>query len=186
MHDFFRLFHTTKTGTRAGLEQRLTHTRLYMRARCAVHRNSSECIPFPQIHGAEIGAADTCRFFEHDLKDGLKIAGGPRNDAQDLGCRRLLLKRRAELTRSRLYLLKQPSVLDGNHCLVGEGRHQLDLLFCEWLNGLAQQHDDADLVTVPEQGHSQDGSETASALRLIKCIVGISENVANLDGLALL
>ena len=30
--------------------------------------------------------------------------------------------------------LEQPHVLDGDHCLVGEGGDQLDLLFGEWLD----------------------------------------------------
>ena len=35
-------------------------------------------------------------------------------------------------TRLRLQLLEQPHVLDGDHRLVREGRHQLDLPLCKW------------------------------------------------------
>ena len=33
-----------------------------------------------------------------------------------------------------LHLVEQPDILDRDHCLVGEGRDQLDLLVAEWSN----------------------------------------------------
>jgi hypothetical protein len=38
-----------------------------------------------------------------------------------------------KLARPRLYFLKKSGVLDGDHCLVGEGGHKLNLFAREWL-----------------------------------------------------
>ena len=50
-----------------------------------------------------------------------------------LGGRGLLLQRLRRARASRLHLLEQPHVLDGDHRLVGEGLDQLDLPFGERL-----------------------------------------------------
>ena len=51
---------------------------------------------------------------------------------QHLGCRRLLLQRLGQIVGALLQLLEQPHVLDRDHCLVGEGLDELDLLVGEW------------------------------------------------------
>ena len=43
-----------------------------------------------------------------------------------------VFQRVCQFARARLHALEQAHVLDGDHCLVGEGRDQLDLLVGEW------------------------------------------------------
>ena len=63
--------------------------------------------------------------------------------AQDLGRGRLLLERF-------LRLVEQPSVLDRDHRLVGEGLEQRELLVGERLGRLAQHADRADAAVLPQ------------------------------------
>src|SRR5262249_13653795 len=59
------------------------------------------------------------------------------------GCR-LILERLLQLAFARLLRLEQPCVLDGNDGLVGEGSHELNMLFLKWLGLSASEGDDAD------------------------------------------
>jgi len=47
---------------------------------------------------------------------------------------RLVLARLSKLAALILDFVKQPHVLDGDHCLIGEGRSQPDLFVSEWSN----------------------------------------------------
>jgi hypothetical protein len=42
-----------------------------------------------------------------------------------------------EVTIARLQLFEKPRVLDGNHCLIGKGRDQLNLFVIKWSHGCA-------------------------------------------------
>ena len=64
----------------------------------------------------------------HDrLEHRLDVGRQGADHAQDRGGRRLLLQCRRQLARARLHLVEQAHVLDRDHGLVGEGRHELDL-----------------------------------------------------------
>ena len=71
------------------------------------------------------------------LQNRLKIAGRAADNLEHLRCGGLLLQRFGEFPRALLLRLEQPRVLDGDHRLVGEGCHQLDLLVVEWPHGIA-------------------------------------------------
>ena len=49
---------------------------------------------------------------------------------------------------------KQPRVLDGDHGLVGEGRHQLDFALRKWVHSGAGEANDADRFALAHQRHA--------------------------------
>src|SRR5262249_39268235 len=57
----------------------------------------AEGLSFAEIERAKFGLAEPRRVRQYGLEDRLQVAGRARNDAQDLRCRRLLLKRLGEL-----------------------------------------------------------------------------------------
>src|SRR5262249_3230866 len=75
MHDLLRLGGATEAGSRARVEYRFTHPSLYIGWWRAIHGDSAESISFTQIHGAELGCADTRRILQHGLEHRLKLAG---------------------------------------------------------------------------------------------------------------
>ena len=78
-------------------------------------------------HDAEGGVAESARALDDCLEDRLFVGGGARDDAQDLGRRRLLLQGLGEVGVLGLELGEQSCVLDGDGRLIGEGLHQGDL-----------------------------------------------------------
>ena len=50
-----------------------------------------------------------------------------------------------------LLCLEQPNILDGDYCLISEGRDQFDLLFGEWSNHGAGHHQNADRHSLTQQ-----------------------------------
>src|SRR4029077_7434319 len=97
-------------------------------------RNEAKSVVFKAINGAECGVADSHHVREHRCKYRLEIAGRAADNLEDFrgGC--LLLQRLGERARALLLRLEQPSVLDRDYCLVGEGLSQLDLLVGEGPN----------------------------------------------------
>src|SRR5215472_11026366 len=67
------------------------------------------------VSAAELGGAS-----EEGIEHRLETSRRARDHSQYLGHRRLLLQRLVQLARSRLHLLKQSRVLDGDHGLVGK------------------------------------------------------------------
>src|SRR5262249_22955115 len=65
------------------------------------------------------------------IEHGLQIEGGAADDLEHVGGGGLLLQRLTQFAIARLQLSKQPRILDGDHRLVGKGRHQFDLLVGE-------------------------------------------------------
>ena len=72
-----------------------------------------------------------------------QIERGPTDDLEHIGGRRLLLKRFLEVARLRLHLVEQARILDGDHRLVSEGSHELDLARRERARLGAQQRENA-------------------------------------------
>ena len=91
----------------------------------------TERIAFTQRRYAKLRSANSDRICQHGVEHRLKFAGRTGDDLQHLGGGGLLLQRLGELARARLHLVEQPHVLDGDHRLVGEVRHELDLLVGE-------------------------------------------------------
>jgi hypothetical protein len=99
---------------------------------------------------ADRDAAQAARFFEDHVVDGRKVAGRAVDDLQDLGSCGLLLQGLAGLG-------DQPSVLNGNHRLVGKGADELDLPISKRLDPLAPQSNHADHDALAQQWHTEPG-----------------------------
>ena len=80
---------------------------------------------------AKSGPANVRRILQHGLKHRFQFAGRTADDFQHLRGRRLLLQRLAQFLSALLFGVEQPHVLDGDHCLVGEGLGQFNLLLRE-------------------------------------------------------
>src|SRR5215475_7937146 len=61
---------------------------------------------------------------DDSVEDRLHIGGRAADDAEHLGCCRLMLQRLAQSCVALLDLVEEPDVLDGDHRLVGEGLDQ--------------------------------------------------------------
>ncbi len=89
---------------------------------------------------------------------GWTSVGDSTDHAQDLARRRLLLERLGQVAVARLQLVEQAHVLDRDHRLVGERRHQLDLLVRERLDAVFQ-------ITMTPSSASSLSIGTASIVR---------------------
>ena len=65
------------------------------------------------------------------VEDRLHVRRRAADDAEHLGCCRLMLQSLAQFCVALLEFLEQPHVLDGDHGLVGEGFEKSDLLLGE-------------------------------------------------------
>src|SRR6516225_8692304 len=87
---------------------------------------------------------------------------------------RLVLARLFKLPTLVLNFIEQSHVLDGYARLVGEGRHQIDLLVGEGANDLAHEDDSADRMTFAQQRHAEDRPKPDLSLHFLKSIFRIS------------
>ena len=89
-------------------------------------------LPFPQPeHVGMIGLTEPTGRLDNPVEDRLHFGWRTADNIEHLARRSLLLQRFLQLARSRLHLLEQPRVLDGDHGLVGEGLEQIDLPISE-------------------------------------------------------
>ena len=86
---------------------------------------------------------------------------------------------RAQLARPGLQLLKQAHVLDGNDRLVGEGRHEPDLLVGERSHLRPPDGEDADEHVLLQQGHAQNRPQAQQPLGLELSVLGVREDVGD-------
>src|SRR5215813_5746251 len=92
----FRRGCACERDARTGAEHRIAAAHFSKRRWCIVHRDDAEkAFPFTEVHGAELGFADTHRVRQHGLKNRLELTRRSADDAEDLGCRGLLLQRLA-------------------------------------------------------------------------------------------
>src|SRR5262252_10283147 len=80
-----------------------------------------------------------------------------------------------------LKLREHPHILDGNDRLVGEGRDELYLIIGEGLRLHPFEGEDSDEGTLSEHRNSQQGSVASHALSFSHLIVGISQDVGNMN-----
>src|SRR5262249_39579279 len=90
-----------------------------------------------------------------------------------------------QLARARLYLVKQPRVLDRNHRLVSEGGYQFDLLLGEWIYLVAREVENTDRGSLAQQRYTKDSPITECFLIAGGAIFWISQHVRNLNSSAL-
>src|SRR6516165_9092010 len=99
---------------------------------------------------AELGLADAHCVSKHCLEHGLQIAGRAADNPEHLGRCRLLFQRFRQFPRALLLCLKQPRILNRDHCLVSESLGQLDLLVRKWTYGNTLQEEDASRSPLPQ------------------------------------
>src|SRR5262249_6688516 len=157
MHDLLRLGGAAEAGSSARVEYRFTHPSLYIGWWRAIHGDSAESISFTQIHGAELGCADTRRILQHGLEHRLQLAGRTADNLQHLRGRGLLLQRFTEVVGALTQLVKEPRILDGDDGLGGEVLDQLDLLVGEWAHLLAIHANRANEFTFLKHWHYRIG-----------------------------
>src|SRR5262249_10794010 len=105
-------------------------------------RNQS--VPLPESKHHVINAANPCGALNNGVEDRLHIGGRTADDAQHLGCCRLMLQGLAQFCVALLDLFEQPHVLDGNHGLVGEGLEKRDMFLREGTDLRAANRNSAD------------------------------------------
>ena len=95
-------------------------------------RNRSIALAESQQH--VIYPANPCGALDNGVEYRLHVCRRAADDAEHLGRCRLMLQGFAQFRIALLDLFEQPHVLDGDHRLVGEGLHQLNLSFCKRLD----------------------------------------------------
>ena len=73
----------------------------------------------PQKH--IIDPTNPCRALDDGVEDRLHVRRRAADDAEHLGRRRLMLQRLTQFRVALFKFLEQSHILDGDHCLVGEG-----------------------------------------------------------------
>jgi hypothetical protein len=82
-----------------------------------------------------------------------------------------------QLAGTGLNLLEQPDVASGNHCLVGERCHQLDLPVGKGLDLGAEEHEHTDGYAIAQQRNANQAAVPTEPLRVASRILRISERV---------
>ena len=118
---------------------------------------------------------------------GWTVGRGAGDDLQNVGGRRLLLERLGDVRMSLcegvvllLELREQPHVLDGDHRLVGEGRHQLDLRLGEWSHLRSPDRQCPDRYSLAQHRHGQHRSQVEHRLHGI-AVLRILRDVGDVD-----
>src|SRR5262245_19227432 len=124
--------------------------------------------------------AQSDRIFSESLKNWLQLKRGSPNHLQQLARRRLLFQRVGKLPGARLHLLEQPSVLNRDHGLVGEGAQELDLSLREVPFFKPAQRDRTNGSTVFEHRYSHRAAEMCDPGSLAQPILGVRVNIRNL------
>src|SRR5262245_33421441 len=97
---------------------------------------------------------------------------------------RLALARLRQLSALVLDFVEQPHILDGDHRLVCEGLHQLDLLVGEWTHGTTKQGDDADRRPFPDERYAKHGAITSYLLALGIAVFRVRQDIGDVKDAA--
>ena len=101
------------------------------------------------VHNGIGCATNTSSVLSNYIQHRLDIRRRAGDDAQNLARRCLLLQRFFEF-------VEQPHVLNGDHCLVSEGLHQLDLRRCEGTHLGATCEQSSDQFVLLTKGNNQE------------------------------
>ena len=113
------------------------------------------------------------------LRTGLQVEGRA-DGLADFAERPQLLDRARQVARPGLELLQQTDVFDGDHGLVREGGHQLDLPVREFPHLGPPQDDGADQLPLSQHGNAQHRPEAADLLEVGLLVLGIGEDIGYL------
>src|SRR5215831_17202424 len=149
MNGLFRLNHAGGSCVWTGAK-RSALAYFHECGRHIVKCDSAESVPLPEVQHAELGIADAGCVCQHGLEHGFELAGRAADDTEDLGGRRLLLQRFAQL-------IEQARVLDGDDGLIGEACQKSDVILLERAHLGPANYDSAERTTFPYQGHAEGG-----------------------------
>src|SRR5688572_9159299 len=93
------------------------------------------------------------RTIDDCVKHRLDIRRRAADDAQNLGSRRLMLKRLTQFRITFLQFFEQPHVLDRDHCLSGKGFYKRNLLIDKRTDLVASKMDRSNSVCFAKQRH---------------------------------
>src|SRR5215475_10387964 len=142
-------------------------------------RNHHVHLAEPQQH--VIDTTNPRRALDYRVEHRLDVRGRAADDAKHLSGSGLMLQRLAQFGIALLQLFEEPDILDGDHRLVGEGRDQRNLLISERPDRLSPDHDHSNGDTFPEQGSSKYGPEPTDFLSLGPLIIGVRQNIVNMN-----
>ncbi len=117
-------------------------------------RDDHQLVALTQADHHVICAAEAPGRTRHHLEDRLHVGRRPRDDAQNVGSRGLLLQRLTLLD-------EQPGGLQGDDGLAGEGFEQRDLPVVEGTYFLAVKNEQADRPLLAREGHLQKSADAA-------------------------
>src|SRR6266568_3196008 len=117
-----------------------------------------------------------CRLSKR-IEHRLQVESRAADDLEHVGRGGLLLQRLAQL-------VKKADVLDGNHRLVGEHCHQLDLFLREWLDDRSCANEHADRDALSQEWNAEITAVTAEGLEVAARVFRIGQNIRNVNGLA--
>src|SRR5262249_61849966 len=112
-------------------------------------QNHNAALVQPQHH--VVNAANPRSAFYDGIEHWLHVRGRAADDAEHLGCCRLMLQRLSQFCIAFLDLLKQSHVLDSDHCLRSEGIEKSDLLVGEGSNLDSPHQNDTQSNSLTEQ-----------------------------------
>ncbi len=133
---------------------------------------------------AEYGAAQARGALDNRLKHRFGVSRRLAHHIEDLTRRCLIIERLRQLRGPRLHRLEQPHILDRDHCLVGKGRGQLDVLLSERPDCAANERDHADRHAFSQERHAELRAEFAQP-RDIHQIFGVFKCIVNMDNASL-
>ncbi len=142
-------------------------------------------VPVSAEHGGVQRVAQASGTLRDRVEHRLDVGRRARDDAQDLGGRRLLLQGLGEVGVPGLELAEQPRVLDGDGRLIREGGDEIDLLVGERANLHPPQEDHADQLVLLQHGDGQHRSVAADPPRLDLLPLGVGQGVEDVERPAL-
>src|SRR5262245_19379130 len=128
-------------------------------------QNHNAALVEPQHH--VINSTNTGSALNNGVKNRLHVRGRAADDAEHLGCCRLMLQRLSQFCIAFLDLLKQSHVLDSDHCLRSEGIEKSDLLVGEGSNLDSPHQNDTQRNSLTEQRSRKHRSIAESLLEIL-------------------
>ena len=89
-----------------------------------------------------------------------------------------------KLSRADLDLVEQTDVFDGDHRLIREASHELDLAIGKWPDVLSRQDEYADGRAFAQQGNTQHGPVISQTLVFRRAVIWIRKDIGIVNGFA--
>ena len=133
--------------------------------------------PLLESHYYVIDSTNPGGAFDNGVKDRLHVRGRAADDAEHLGRCRLMLQGLAQFRVALPEFSEQAHILDGDHCLVGEGLKKFDLAVSERVDLHPTNGNRADRDAFAEQRGGQHGAKAEPIhrdLALWELVIGLS------------